>query len=326
MARSFIDALLSRRLLLVTGKGGTGKSTCAAALALLAARRGHRPLLVEVECSSSARGIFGIKKPALLPKRGNGGVDVASIDFQRGVEEVVHDVMRVPRVVRVMLRHPIISRFLRAAPSVLDFVALYMTTRFVNATDSRGAPEHDLVVLDLPAFGHAKIMLDVGRTSRDMFKMGPIAARATEIDRLVRDRDRTAVVVVTLPEEMPITETIEGCTALRENLGLPLGPVVVNGTQQQHLDDDEAALVERMASAAESSGDEAAARALRRAATWSRWAELRRSRVDRLRRELDGQIMVEVPLFAGAIAGMELTRNVADALASATPEVLGAAL
>lgn len=321
MAPRWLDDLLGRRLLLVTGKGGTGKSTCASALALVAARRGLRSLLVEVECTSTARTIFGISKPGLLPQRSASGVEVVSIDFQRGVEEVVHDVMRVPRVVRVMLRHPVISRFLRAAPSALDFVTLYLTTRF--ATDERR--EHDVVVVDMPAFGHARIMLNVGRTARDLFVVGPIATRGASIDSAVRDPTRTAVVVVTLPEEMPVTETIEGCRALTGDLGLPLGTVIMNGTQPARLGAEDEAVVERMAAAAAAAGDGATSRALRRAAEWSRWAAVRRGRFARLRRELDGHTMVSVPLFAGAVTGMELTKRVAGALEAASPEAdLGA--
>jgi anion-transporting ArsA/GET3 family ATPase len=320
MTSSWLDDLLGRRLLLVTGKGGTGKSICAAAFALLAQRRGLRTLLVEIESSASARTIFEIHKPGLQPKRSSSGVEVACVEFQRGVEEVVHDVMKVPKVVRVMLRHPIISRFLRAAPSALDFVTLFMATRFVREGDQAGAPLHDLVVVDMPALGHARVMLSVGRTARDLFRVGPIASRAAEIDDLITDPSKATAVVVTLPEEMPITETLEGCQALRDLVQVPLGPVIMNCTQPQHLDSDETALVEQMAVAAEEAGDAAGARALRRATEWSRWAEVRKGRLRRLRRDLDGQPVVTVPLFHGAVMSLELINDVAGALEGAPLE------
>ena len=227
---------------MVTGKGGTGKSTCASAIAVLAARRGLRPLLLEVESVSTARSIFGIKRAGVLPKRTPVGVDVVSVGFQTGIEELVHDVMKVPRVVRVLLRHPVISRFLRATPSALDFAALFLTQRYMNATNSEGQPEHHLIVLDMPAFGHARQMLSVGKNVAELLRVGPIATRGVQIDTMVHDHDTASIVVVTLPEEMPVTETVEGYRALQDDLEVPVGPVLVNCNHPERLNRDEAGL------------------------------------------------------------------------------------
>ncbi len=306
---------------MVTGKGGTGKSTCAAALAVLAARRGLRPLLIEVESTSTARSIFGVKRTSLLPKRTVSGVDIVSVGFQAGIEELVHDVMKVPRVVRIVLRHPVISRFLRATPSALDFIALFLTNRFINAESTTGQPTHPLVLVDMPAFGHARQMLGVARTVQDLLRVGPIAARGAIIDELIHDKDRSAVVVVTLPEDMPITETIEGYRAARDDLEVPLGPVLVNCTHTGRLDTEGSDLVGTMADVAESEGDDTGAWALRHAAERCRWAAERRARVETLLRELPETQIVRVPLFPGSVAGMTLTENVAYALETTQAEV-----
>ncbi len=321
---NWLEELLRRQLLMVTGKGGTGKSTCAAALALLAARRGLRCLLIEVESTSTARSIFGLKKTGLLPKKTESGIDVATVAFQAGIEELVHDVMKVPRVVKVVLRHPVISRFLRATPSALDFVALFLTHRFVEARTRDGDPVHHLVIVDMPAFGHAKQMLAVGRNVRDLLRVGPMASRGAKIDAMIRDERRSAVVVVTLPEEMPVTETLEGYRSLHGSFGLPMGPVLINCTQPPRLGQSEAAIIEGMAATAEAGGDTSSAQALRLAAERSRWNVERRARIEVLRRGLPEVRLVEVPLFAGATAGMDLTRRVAGALeASAGEDDLG---
>jgi anion-transporting ArsA/GET3 family ATPase len=318
--KRWLDELLRRRLLMVTGKGGTGKSTCASAIAVLAARRGLRPLLVEVESNSTARSIFGVKRTALLPKGTAAGVDVASVGFQTGIEELVHDVMGVPRVVKVLLRHPVISRFLRATPSALDFIALFLTHRYLGGVDSRGEPEHPLVVVDMPAFGHARQMLSVGRNVADLLRVGPLATRGTRIDEMVHDAESAAVIVVTLPEEMPVTETVEGYRALRDELGVPIGPVLVNCTHPERFDRPEAALVSTMAAAAEAGGDAVSAHALRHAAERAQWAAERRARIELLRQELPTAQLVKVPLFAGAVTGMTLTESVAQALETAEAE------
>lgn len=305
---------------MVTGKGGTGKSTCASAIAVLAARRGMKPLLIEVESVSTARSIFGVKRTGILPKRTAVGVDIVSVGFQTGIEELVHDVMKVPRVVKVLLRHPVISRFLRATPSALDFIALFLTNRYMNAKKNDDEPEHDLIVMDMPAFGHARQMLSVGRNVADLLRVGPIATRGINIDDMVHDRERTAIVVVTLPEEMPVTETIEGYRELEDDHEVPVGPVLINCTHPERFEPSEAAVVNAMAEAAEAGGDIESAFALRHAAERSFWASERRERVEGLIQSLPNASFVQVPLFAGAMAGMTLTENVAHALEVAEQE------
>jgi anion-transporting ArsA/GET3 family ATPase len=273
-----------------------------------------------VETTSTARSVFGLKKTGLLPKNAAMGLDVATIAFQSGIEELVHDVMKVPRVVKVVLRHPVISRFLRATPSALDFVTLYLTRRYVKARTKSDEPVHHLVILDMPAFGHARQMLAVGRVVKDLLRVGPIASRAGEIDQLIHDTERASVLVVTLPEEMPVTETLEGYQALHGVLGLPVGPIVVNCTQSNHLSRDEAQVIEGMASSAEASGDAESAHALRQAAERSRWAVERTARIEVLRRGVPGVPLIEVPLFAGATAGRTLITQVAAALQSEAQE------
>jgi anion-transporting ArsA/GET3 family ATPase len=315
----WLDELLRKRLLMVTGKGGTGKSTCASALAVLAARRGLRPLLIEVESSSTARSIFGAKRTGLLPKQTAAGVDIVSVGFQTGIEELVHDVMKVPRVVKVLLRHPVISRFLRATPSALDFIALFLTHRYLGAVDDRGAQEHPLVVVDMPAFGHARQMLSVGRNVSELLRVGPIASRGDRIDEMIHDAETASVIVVTLPEEMPVTETVEGYQALRDELGVPIGPVLVNCTHTERFDQGKTELVSTMAAAAEAGGDNLSAHALRHAAERALWAAERRARVELLQRALPAARLITVPLFAGAVTGMTLTESVAQALEAAEP-------
>jgi anion-transporting ArsA/GET3 family ATPase len=137
---------------------------------------------------------------------------------------------------------------------------------------------------------------------------------------MLKDRERTAVVVVTLPEEMPITETIEGYRELERAQEVPLGPVLVNCTEPVRLDGGEIDLVYAMADVAEARGDSTAAFSLRHAAERSRWTAERRERVEGLKRSLPGARFVKVPLFAGAVAGMTLTENVALALETAASE------
>jgi anion-transporting ArsA/GET3 family ATPase len=208
----------------------------------------------------------------------------------------------------------VISRFLRATPSALDFIALFLAHRYMNAMRADEEPEHNLIVMDMPAFGHARQMLSVGRNVADLLRVGPIATRGTHIDSMVHDHQRTAIIVVTLPEEMPVTETIEGYRELEEDHKVPLGPLLINCNHPERFDADEAAVVSALADEAERGGDVDSAFALRHASERSFWAAERRARVEGLKGSLPKATFVQLPLYAGAVAGMTLTESIAHAL------------
>ena len=152
-----VQSLLEGRLLLVTGKGGTGKSTVAAALAMLAAARGRRVLLAELDMSRSAMaGLFG-RPIGPVPVEVVPRLDVTNVLYGPALEDFIGNVVPVGRIVRLVLENPIVRRFLDFTPGAREMATLSRVVQY--------ATTYDLVVVDLPASGHAFSLLDVTRSA-----------------------------------------------------------------------------------------------------------------------------------------------------------------
>ncbi len=237
-ASDSVRALLDGRLLLVTGKGGTGKSTVAAALALLAAQRGRRVLLAELDMSRSAMaGIFGRPigpRPVEIVPR----LDVANVLYGPALEAFIGSVVPVGRVVRLVLENPIVRKFLDFTPGAREMATLSRVVQY--------AGEYDLVVVDLPASGHAFSLLDVTRSALRLFRSGPMRERAEAL-RAVLERRSTRLALVALPEEMVVNETLE-THARFSKYGLLSGPPVLflNRGTSPTLSEEERELLARL--------------------------------------------------------------------------------
>jgi anion-transporting ArsA/GET3 family ATPase len=275
---------LDKRLVLVTGKGGVGRTTVATALGLAAARRGRRTLVCEVAAQERVSSAFeragvGYEETELAER-----LFAISIDPERAQEEYLRDQIPSRTLYRILVENRVFSHLAAATPGLRELVTLGKVWELaqLERRDARNSP-YDLVVLDAPATGHGLGMLAAARTFRDAARVGPIARRADVIHTFVTDPERTGVVAVALPEEMPVNETIELRDRLRDELGLAIDAAVVNGVRPQRFD---AADAERLAAAEGAAGD-----ATLRAAVRASLAEHRRTRgqqaqVRRLRRAL----------------------------------------
>ena len=224
--------LLSRRLVVVTGKGGTGKTTVAAALALAAAARGRRVLVVETGRDENV--------PRLLGRRGGpvgyagartpAGPSVMRMEPYEALAEYLHLQLRVPGLVTRLLRQPGFRGLLDAAPGWRELVTLGKVWHLEQARDG-AAPRFDLLVVDAPATGHGLAFLDVPRVVVSTIRSGPLRRHARWVEELVRDPERTLLLPVALAEELPARETAELVARLRAQVGVALDRVVVNAIQ-----------------------------------------------------------------------------------------------
>jgi anion-transporting ArsA/GET3 family ATPase len=233
-----VHALLEGRLLLVTGKGGTGKSTVAAALAVLAAARGRRVLLAELDMSRSAMtGLFGRPigaDPVTVAPR----LDVANVLYGPALEHFIGSVVPVGRIVKLVLDNPIVRRFLDFTPGAREMATLSRVVQY--------ASDYDLVVVDLPASGHAFSLLDVTRSALSLFRSGPMRERAERV-RAVLEKTSTRVALVALPEEMVVNETLETRQRFRDFGLLSRPPVVfLNRATLPTLTEAERTLLDRL--------------------------------------------------------------------------------
>lgn len=219
-------SLLERRLLFVTGKGGVGKTTVAAALGVLAARAGRRVIIVEVGEQSRVPALLGAS-PAATGHETQLRKNLAciSIDPDRALLEWLQALGgRVSG--RVLASSGTFQYFAAAAPGSKELFSMVKIWQL--AKSSRQRRGYDLVVIDAPATGHALAMLGSPRTFGAIARIGPVARQTREIRELLEDPSRTAYLGVSLASEMAVTETMELQEGLERELGRGLAAVVVN--------------------------------------------------------------------------------------------------
>ena len=229
---------------IVTGKGGTGKSTVAAALALALASRGKTVLLCEVEGRQGIAQLFDVppmpyeeRRIAHGSGRNGGDVYALAIDPESAMMEYLAMYYRLGRAGKALDRFGVMEFATTIAPGVRDVLLtgkLYETAN--RNSRNKGARQYDAVVLDAPPTGRITRFLNVNDELAGLARMGPIKSQADTVTRLLRS-PRTAVHFVTVLEEMPVQETADGVRQLRD-AGLPVGGVVVNLVRPQDLDTD----------------------------------------------------------------------------------------
>lgn len=225
------------RLHVVSGKGGTGKTTVAAALAVALAAGGRRTLLVEVEGRQSIAQLFDCPPLPYSERRiaaapGGGVVYGLSVDAQAALLEYLDLHYHLGRAGRGLERLGAIDFATTIAPGLRDVL---LTGKAYEAVRRRQGDRfvYDAVVLDAPPTGRIGRFLDVNTQVADLARVGPIRNQAESIMRVIRS-PRTAVHLVTLLEEMPVQEALDGLAELR-NLDLPLGAFIVNRAREPYL-------------------------------------------------------------------------------------------
>ncbi len=224
-----MQSVLDRKLLVVTGKGGVGKTTIASALGLLAARGGRNTIVVEVGEESRLPGLFGIARPQPgVETRLRERLSCISIDPDRALLEWLQ-VLGGRVSGRVLASSGTFQYFAAAAPGAKELVTMVKIWRLTRG-GGRGTRSggYDLVVLDAPATGHALGMLGSPRTFGAIARVGPIAGQTRQVQELLESPSRSAYVAVALATEMAVTEALELQEGLHARLGRELATVVVN--------------------------------------------------------------------------------------------------
>jgi anion-transporting ArsA/GET3 family ATPase len=220
-------SVFDRRLVVVGGKGGVGRTTVAAALALAAARRGRRVLLAQSKSKERLSSLLGGPPVGTEIVRVRDNLEAVNVYPDAALREYGLMVLRSALVYRAVFENRLSRAFIRAIPGVDDYSILgkvwYHTTE-----EDRGRPRYDMVIFDGPATGHVVTLLQIPQAILDAVPEGPLTRDASSARELLRDAGRTAMLLVTLAEEMPTNETIELAARLRERVGIALGPLVIN--------------------------------------------------------------------------------------------------
>jgi anion-transporting ArsA/GET3 family ATPase len=236
------------RLHVVTGKGGTGKTTVAAALALALASRGKQVLLCEVEGRQGIAQLFDVPPLPYEERRiatgtahdgaDGGEVYALAIDPESALMEYLAMYYRLGRAGKALDRFGVIDFATTIAPGVRDVLLTGKVYEAVHRNRrGKNQRQYDAVVLDAPPTGRIAQFLNVNNELAGLAKVGPIRSQADTVMTLLRS-DRTRVHLVTVLEDMPVQETADGIEELRKD-DLPVGGVVVNLVRGRELDDDD---------------------------------------------------------------------------------------
>jgi anion-transporting ArsA/GET3 family ATPase len=322
-----LEALDRARLVVVTGKGGTGKTTVAAGIAVAAAGRGRRVLVAEVEGRQGLAGLFGRRALDHREARVAEGVSALAVDPDESLREYLARYGFAPLARLLTWAH--LNRFITAAAPGLGDVLLVGKVWEAATREARpGSAAYDLVVLDAPPTGRVVPFLRAPETVAELARVGPIRSQADRVRALLDDPGLTAVVLTCLPEELPVTETLEGVAALGR-AGLPVGGVVANrvtgdrlggrGGRLAALAKDPGPLVATAAAAGAGLDEAAVATLVGEARDRQRQVARERRLLKELRGGLDGMALVELPFLAGGVAGPDQIRVLAGHLASGPP-------
>jgi hypothetical protein len=288
-----VPALLDKRLLVVTGKGGVGKTTVAAALGLLAARQGRRTVVCEVAQQERLAGLFGARDV------GHGEVELApglfsvSVQPERAMHEWLRHQLKSGALAGLLGHSRLFGYLTAAAPGVTELVTVGKVWDLAQVERRTGGSPFDLVIMDAPATGHALALLRAPRTYANIARVGPIARQAGSIDAFLRDSSATGVLSVALPEEMPVNETVDLEQRLADDLGMEVGQVVANGVLPARFT---AADVRRLRSL-DGQGTKAAQAAVGSALVEHGRAEAQHEQLERLRAEVRAPVTTLPYLF-----------------------------
>jgi anion-transporting ArsA/GET3 family ATPase len=241
-----LSALLARRFVLVTGKGGVGKTSVTAALGRLSAAAGRRTLICELNTHAHIPGLFGRPSAGGALSLIADNLWTVNIQPDEAMEEYGVMKLRFKTLYRLVFDNPLVRRLVRFVPGVNDLLMLGKAFNHERERHEDGRPVWDLILVDAPATGHGITFFKLPRIIRDAVPAGNLHREAADMWDLLTDPRRTAVHLVTLPEELPVRETLELHARLADELGLPLGALMVNMLPPPLLTPEQAALFARL--------------------------------------------------------------------------------
>lgn len=222
--------LQHKRLLIVSGKGGVGKSTVSAALALSAVRRGLRTVIVEVAARGDVARLLGATAAGgHVETEVVAGLHHVSIDRRPALEEYLRDELPGPLPAGLLARNRAFGVFVEATPGMTDLLTIGKVWELTQERrHRRGARPYDQVIVDGPASGQLPGLLAAPRTFSAIARVGAVARQCQDIERTLTDHAKVGVIAVATGEQMPVTEALTLQATLRKQFGIELDAVIAN--------------------------------------------------------------------------------------------------
>jgi anion-transporting ArsA/GET3 family ATPase len=301
---------LEKRILFVTGKGGVGKTTVAFALGLAAAAGGKRTIVCEVASQENASRVFGRAEIGFHEVELRDDLYAISIDPDNATREYLEQQLPVKAMSDLLYRSKIFSYLAAATPGLREMVTIGKIWELaLPERRTKKASPYDLVIVDAPATGHGVGLMQTPKNFAEIAKVGPMAHQASLINSTITDHDQAGVVIVALPEEMPVNETATLEGELIDTIGVTIDRIYMNGMYPKRFDTSERALLTEALARAD--GDTAAA--ITAAINESRRCESQGKQLERLRQLTRTEVETLPFLFAPEL-GIEHLHELAELL------------
>jgi anion-transporting ArsA/GET3 family ATPase len=279
--------LLDKKLVVVTGKGGVGKSTISFALGLAAAKRGKRAIVCEVASQENASRVFKRAEVGFHEVELADNLWAISIDPDESMREYVLLQLKVKAMRDLLFRSKMFNYLAAATPGLKELVTIGKIWELAQPDRrTKKGKAYDIVIVDAPATGHGVGFLQSPRTFAGIARVGPIHSQATQLDAFITDHDQTGVAIVSLPEEMPVNESASLEEALTKEVGVSVDQIYMNGLYPKRFDKDEA---KELSEQLDNAGD-GARLAIRAAISEHRRAKSQRDQLKRLKSRVSAPV------------------------------------
>ena len=306
---------LDRRLVFVTGKGGVGRTTVSLALGMAAAARGKRTIVCEVAAQERTSRIFGRSAIGFEETKLQERLFAISIDPEHSTREYLELQLPVKAMGDLLYRSRLFNYLAAATPGLSEMVTIGKVWELaLTKRRARHGRAYDLVIVDAPATGHGLGLLQAPATFAEIARVGPMARQAGTIGATITDHSKTGVVIVALPEEMPVNESVALEGELTGKGGLEVDRIFMNGLYPERVARPD---LERITEAGDGA-DPAEGAALAAAVDQARRAAAQRKQLDRLR-ELTHSPISELPFVYAPEVGRDAIAALAERIAAEDP-------